>query len=173
MAILAGTALLGIGLDQATKAVMVATREGKPPVRLIGQVLTIYVTRNPGAAFSFAPAATVLFTGLAVAVAVLIVTKVPLLRSAGWAAALGLLLAGAIGNLCDRLLRAPGVGRGAVVDFISLQHFADFNIADSCLTCGAVLAVLLSLRGIPMTGQQPGYAGRARRRSAPPGASVP
>jgi signal peptidase II len=173
VAILAGTALLGIGLDQATKAVMVATREGKPPVRLIGQVLTIYVTRNPGAAFSFAPAATVLFTGLAVAVAVLIVTKVPLLRSAGWAAALGLLLAGAIGNLCDRLLRAPGVGRGAVVDFISLQHFADFNIADSCLTCGAVLAVLLSLRGIPMTGPQPGYAGRARRRSAPPGASVP
>jgi len=173
VAILAGTALLGIGLDQATKAVMVATREGKPPVRLIGQVLTIYVTRNPGAAFSFAPAATVLFTGLAVAVAVLIVTKVPLLRSAGWAAALGLLLAGALGNLCDRLLRAPGVGRGAVVDFISLQHFADFNIADSCLTCGAVLAVLLSLRGIPMTGQQPGYAGRARRRSAPPGASVP
>ena len=173
MVILAGTALLGIGLDQATKALMVATREGKPPVHLIGQVLTLNVSRNPGAAFSFAPAATVVFTGLAAAVAVLIVTKVPLLRSAGWAAALGLLLAGALGNLCDRLLRAPGVGRGAVVDFISLQHFADFNIADSCLTCGAVLAVLLSLRGIPMTGQQPGYAGRARRRSAPPGASVP
>ena len=173
MVILAGTALLGIGLDQATKALMVATREGKPPVRLIGQVLTLNLSRNPGAAFSFAPAATVLFTGMAVAVAVLIVTKVPLLRSAGWAAALGLLLAGAVGNLCDRLLRAPGVGRGAVVDFISLQHFADFNIADSCLTCGAVLAILLSLRGIPMTGQAPGYAGRARRRSAPPGASVP
>jgi signal peptidase II len=171
--VLAGTALLGIGLDQATKALMVATREGKPPVRLIGQVLTLNVTRNPGAAFSFAPAATVLFTGMAVAVAVLIVTKVPLLRSAGWAAALGLLLAGATGNLCDRLLRAPGIGRGAVVDFISLQHFADFNIADSCLTCGAVLAVLLSLRGIPMTGHAHGYAGRARRRSAPPGASVP
>lgn len=173
MVVLAGTALLGIGLDQATKALMVATREGKPPVRLIGQVLTLNLSRNPGAAFSFAPAATVLFTGMAVAVAVLIVTKVPLLRSAGWAAALGLLLAGAVGNLCDRLLRAPGVGRGAVVDFISLQHFADFNIADSCLTCGAVLAILLSLRGIPMTGQAPGYAGRARRRSAPPGASVP
>ena len=173
MVVLAGTALLGIGLDQATKALMVATREGKPPVRLIGQVLTLNLSRNPGAAFSFAPAATVLFTGMAVAVAVLIVTKVPLLRSAGWAAALGLLLAGAGGNLCDRLLRAPGVGRGAVVDFISLQHFADFNIADSCLTCGAVLAILLSLRGIPMTGQAPGYAGRARRRSAPPGASVP
>jgi signal peptidase II len=82
---------------------------------------------------------------------VLIVTKAPRLRSAGWAAGLGLLLAGAVGNLCDRLIRAPGIGRGAVVDFVDLQHFATLNIADSCLTCGAVLAVLLSLRGIPMT----------------------
>jgi signal peptidase II len=71
-----------------------------------------------------------------------------------------LLLAGATGNLCDRLLRAPGIGRGAVVDFVDLQHFAIFNIADSCLTCGAVLAVLLSLRGIPLLGQAPGQAGQ-------------
>jgi signal peptidase II len=154
--VLAGTALLGIGLDQATKAVMVATLEGKPPVRLIGQVLTIDVSRNPGAAFSFAPAATVLFTCLAVAVAVLIITKARQLRSAVWAAALGLLLAGAIGNLCDRLMRAPGIGRGAVVDFIDLQHFATFNVADSCLTCAGVLAVLLSVRGVPLTGRSAG-----------------
>ena len=132
---------------------MVSIREGKPPVRIVGQVLTIYVTRNSGAAFGFAPAATVLFTCVAVAAAVLIVTKASRLRSVGWAAALGLVLAGAIGNLCDRLVRAPGVGRGAVVDFINLQHFADFNIADSCLTCGVALMVLLSLRGIPMTEQ--------------------
>jgi signal peptidase II len=156
--VLAGTAALGIGVDQATKALMVATRSGRPPVRLLGQVLTIYVSRNPGAAFSFAPAATLLFTGLAVAIAVLIVTRVSRLRSTGWAVALGLLLAGAIGNLCDRLLRAPGIGRGAVVDFIDLQHFAIFNVADSCLTCGAVLAVWLSLRSIPLTGPAAGPA---------------
>ena len=146
VAVLAGTAVLGIGVDQATKALLVATRAGKPPVRLIGRVLTIDVSRNPGAAFSFAPAATLVFTGLAVAVAVVIVARASRLRSMAWAVALGLLLAGAVGNLCDRLLRAPGVGRGAVVDFIDLQHFAIFNIADSCLTCGAVLAVLLYLR---------------------------
>jgi signal peptidase II len=90
-----------------------------------------------------------------VAVAVLIVTRASRLRSAAWATALGLILAGAIGNLSDRLLRAPGIGRGAVVDFIDLQHFAIFNIADACLTCGVVLAVLLSLRGIPLFGQSP------------------
>ena len=155
VAVLAGTALLGVGLDQATKALVVATVAGKPPLRLIGQVLTVNVSRNSGAAFSFAPAGTVLFTCLAVAIAVLIVTKASRLRSAGWAAALGLLLAGAAGNLCDRLTRAPGIGRGAVVDFIDLRHFAIFNVADSCLTCGIVLAVLLSIRGIPMTDQSP------------------
>jgi signal peptidase II len=159
IAVLAGTALLGVGLDQATKALLVATREGKPPIRITGQILTIYVTRNSGAAFSFAPAATVLFTCVAVAAAVLIAIKAPRLRSAAWAAALGLVLAGAIGNLCDRLIRAPGVGRGAVVDFIELQHFADFNIADSCLTCGVVFIVLLSLRGIPLTDQPRDDAG--------------
>src|SRR5260221_3250777 len=115
VAVLAGTALLGIGLDQATKALMVATREGKPPVRLIGRILTIHVSRNSGSTFSFAPAATVLFTCVAVAVAVLIVTRVHRLRSVGSAGALGLLLAGAGWDLCDRLIRAPGIGAGAFV----------------------------------------------------------
>jgi signal peptidase II len=153
-AVLGGTALAGIGLDQATKVLVVATREGKPPIQIVGRILTIYVTRNSGAAFSFAPAATLLFTGAAVAAAVVIVIKASRLHSVGWAAALGLVLAGAIGNLCDRMLRAPGIGRGAVVDFIDLRYFADFNVADSCLTCGVVLIVLLSLRGIPMTNSE-------------------
>ncbi|HEY1642841.1 MAG TPA: signal peptidase II [Streptosporangiaceae bacterium] len=154
--VLAGTALAGIAADQASKALVVAIAEGKPPVRLIGQVLMIDVSRNAGAAFSFAPAGTIFFSCLAVAISALIVIKAPQLRSVGWSVALGLLLAGSIGNLCDRLARAPGFGRGAVVDFIYLQHFATFNIADSCLTCGAVLAILLSLRGIPITGKPPG-----------------
>ena len=62
-----------------------------------------------------------------------------------WAVALGLILAGALGNLVDRVVRSPGFGRGAVVDFIDVKYFATFNIADSCITCGAVLAVLLVL----------------------------
>jgi signal peptidase II len=45
------------------------------------------------------------------------------------------------------------------VDFIDLQHFAVFNVADSCLTCGAVLAIWLSLRGVPLAGRSPGRAG--------------
>jgi signal peptidase II len=144
------TALLGIAADQITKALVVADLEGRSPVHVIGDGVTFDVSRNSGAAFSFAPMATVVFTLIAIGVAVVIVRTAATLRSRLWALALGLILAGAVGNLLDRLFRAPGVGRGAVVDFIDVRYFATFNVADSCITVGAVIAVLLSWRGVPM-----------------------
>jgi signal peptidase II len=147
-------ALITLALDAATKVLVVATLEGEPPVRVIGDVLTFDVSRNSGAAFSFAQGATVVFTGVAVVVAVVIVRTLPRLRSTPWALTLGLLLGGALGNLVDRLLRAPGIGRGAVVDFVHVKWFATFNVADSAITVGAVLAVLLSLRGVEIDGSR-------------------
>ena len=114
--------------------------------------MTFTVSRNSGAAFSFAEGATVIFTLIAVGVVVVIARTLPRLRSSGWAVTLGLLVGGAVGNLLDRLLRAPGVGRGAVVDFISVPHFASFNVADSGITVGAALAIVLSLRGVEIDG---------------------
>src|SRR5436305_835188 len=75
------------------------------------------------------------------------------MRSAGWAVALGLVLGGALGNLSDRLFRAPGVLRGHVVDWISAfgpygEHWPIFNVADSAIVCGAVLAAGLAVLGI-------------------------
>ena len=74
------------------------------------------------------------------------------LRSVPWAVALGLVLGGALGNLGDRLFRAPGFLVGHVVDFVSVfspdgHYFAIFNVADSALTCGVVLAILLEVTG--------------------------
>lgn len=152
--LLLGIALLTVTLDVATKLLVVATLEGKRTVELLGGLLTLRVSRNSGAAFSFAEGATVVFTLVAGAVVVVILRVLPRLRSMGWALTLGLLLGGAIGNLIDRLLRAPGAGRGAVVDFLSVPHFATFNVADSGITVGAVLAVLLSLRGIEVDGSR-------------------
>jgi signal peptidase II len=149
-------ALLTIALDVASKLVVVARLEGEEPISLLGGAVSLAVSRNSGAAFSFAQGATVVFTLVAVVVAVVVVRTLPKLRSAGWALTLGLLLGGALGNLIDRLLRAPGVGRGAVVDFISVPHFATFNVADSGITVGAVLAVLLSFRGIEVDGTHRG-----------------
>src|SRR5262249_808037 len=74
------------------------------------------------------------------------------LRSLPWAVALGLVLGGALGNLGDRLFRAPRPLEGHVVDFISFlspdgSHFAIFNAADSALTCGVILALVLEVMG--------------------------
>jgi signal peptidase II len=145
-------ALLTVALDAGTKALVVARLEGKDSVRLPGGAVTFVVSRNSGAAFSFAEGLTLVFTAVAVAVIAYIVRTLPRLRSGWWALTLGLLLGGALGNLVDRLTRAPGFGRGRVVDFISVPHFASFNVADSGITIGAALAILLSFRGVEVDG---------------------
>ena len=105
-------------------------------MRLLGGALLLAVSRNPGAAFSFAEGATVLFTAVAVAVIVVILRTARAAALAAWAVSLGLLLGGASGNLLDRLFRAPGFGRGAVVDFIDFRVWPVFNLADSAIVVG-------------------------------------
>ena len=150
--LLAVVAALVLAADVVTKLLVVAELEGRRAVSLLGGRLLLQVSRNSGAAFSFAEGATVVFTAVALAVVVVIVRTAPRLRSRGWAAALGLLLGGATGNLVDRLLRAPGPGRGAVVDFIDFRVWPVFNLADSAICVGGALAVLLSLRGVDVDG---------------------
>jgi signal peptidase II len=151
-ALLALVAVLVLALDIATKVWVVAELEGRRVIELLGGELTLQVSRNSGAAFSFAQGATLLFTAVAIVVIVVIVRIAARLRSLGWAVSLGLLLGGAAGNLVDRLLRSPGPGRGAVVDFIDLGWFPSFNVADSGIVVGGLLAVLLTFRGIEVDG---------------------
>jgi signal peptidase II len=61
--------------------------------------------------------------------------------------AAGLVIGGAAGNIIDRLFRGEGWLRGAVVDFIDLQWFPIFNLADAALTIGAVLILVSALLG--------------------------
>jgi signal peptidase II len=152
--LLAAVAVAVLLLDLVTKHLVVAHLEHREPIRLLGGALLLSVSRNSGAAFSFAQGATVLFTAVAVAVIVVIVRTARRLGSAGWAVCLGLLLGGATGNLVDRIFRAPGPGRGAVVDFIDFRVWPVFNLADSAIVCGGVLAVLLTMRGIELDGSR-------------------
>ena len=145
-------ALLVLALDVATKVWVVAELEGRRSIELLGGELFLRVSRNSGAAFSFAQGATLLFTAVAIVVVIVIVRISTRLRSVGWALSLGLLLGGATGNLVDRLFRDPGAGRGAVVDFIALGWFPSFNVADSGIVVGGLLAVLLTFRGIEVDG---------------------
>ena len=143
-----------VGADVASKVAVVAELSMRPPVRLLGGLLTLTLTRNPGAAFSIGTGATVLFTAVAAGVVVAIARSARRLRSMSWAIALGLLLGGALGNLGDRLFRAPGPLRGYVVDWIRLPHWPVFNLADSAIVVGGALLVLLSSRGVGIDGRR-------------------
>jgi signal peptidase II len=146
--------------DLVTKLIVVATIEPGEDIRVLGGLVYLTQLRNVGAAFSFAEGATVLFTVIAAAVAVVIVRTARRLYSTAWAVALGLVLGGAVGNLIDRIFRAPGFLQGGVVDFLSVfapdgRAFPVFNVADSAIVCGGILGALLALRGIEFDGSRP------------------
>jgi signal peptidase II len=156
--------LLAAGIllaDLASKLVVVATIEPGENIRLLDGALYLTHLRNVGAAFSFAEGATVVFSLVAVLVAVVIVRTARRLYSTGWAVTLGLVLGGAMGNLIDRIFRDPGFLRGGVVDFLSVfgpdgRVWPVFNVADSAIVCGGVLGAVLALRGIDFDGSRAG-----------------
>ncbi|MDF3297087.1 signal peptidase II [Streptomyces tropicalis] len=152
IAVLFGVAALAYALDLVSKLIVVAHLEHHAPIEIVGDWLKLEAIRNAGAAFGVGEAFTVIFTAIAAAVIVVIARLARKLYSLPWAVALGLLLGGALGNLTDRIFRAPGVFEGAVVDFIAPKHFAVFNLADSAIVCGGILIVLLSFRGLDPDG---------------------
>jgi signal peptidase II len=152
LAVLFGVALAVLALDIGSKAIVVAALSSRPPVRLLGGLLTLRLLRNSGAAFSIGTSMTVVFTFIAAAVIFYILRAARQLQSLPWAITLGLLLGGATGNLADRIFRSPGLFRGDVVDWIELPHWPVFNLADSAIVCGGVLAVLLASRGVHLNG---------------------
>lgn len=157
-------------LDVLTKVAVVATIAPGEDIRLLGGALYLTQLRNLGAAFSFAEGATVVFSLIAVAVAVVIVRAARRLASTGWAVALGLVLGGATGNLVDRVFRDPGFLRGGVVDFLSVfgpdgRVWPVFNVADSAIVCGGILGAVLALRGIEFDGTRTPPRARGESRS--------
>jgi signal peptidase II len=135
-----------IALDQLTKWLIVQHFNYGERLNLL-PVLDLTLAFNKGAAWSFLDAASGwqrwMFSGLAVAVAVVLVVWLKRLkaRSQGLlACALSLILAGALGNVIDR------IRLGHVIDFILAywdEHaFPIFNVADSAITVGAALLLL-------------------------------
>ncbi|KZE42156.1 signal peptidase II [Microbacterium sp. T32] len=152
VAILAATVLAA---DQLAKAAAIA---GLPPERVVpilGDFLQFYLVRNPGAAFSLGEGVTWIFTiALAVVAVIILFLAVTRVRSRLWAVVLGLLLGGVLGNLSDRLLRAPGFPVGHVVDFISTPWMmpAIYNVADMFIVTMMISVALLVLLGLRLDG---------------------
>lgn len=126
-------AALTWGLDIATKIWAVNNLSARNPVEILGSFFQLTLVRNPGAAFSFATGATIVFTCIAVAAVIAILYYSTKITSLGWANTLGLVLGGVLGNLTDRLFRSPGFLRGEVIDWLELTHWPVFNLADSAI----------------------------------------
>jgi signal peptidase II len=150
--IFAAVALLIWSLDQLTKWLAVEHLTGRGRVDFVGGLLSLHLTRNPGAAFSVGTAFTQVFTVLAIAACAVVFYLSPRLGNRMWAVGFGFLLAGVAGNLTDRIFRSPGLFRGHVVDFLELPHWPIFNIADVSLDVAVAVIVLQGLRGIRLDG---------------------
>ena len=153
------TAVVLFAADLGTKVLALSQLEFKEPVRVLGGLIYLQIIRNSGAAFSIATGMTWVLALVAIGVVVAIIWILPRLKSTGWALALGLVLAGALGNLTDRIFRAPGPLRGHVIDFVSLfgpngQYWPVFNVADSSIVVGGILIVLMSLLGYEYDGRR-------------------
>jgi len=151
-AVLLGIAAAVLVLDQGSKAWALHSLTPGAPVDLVGSFLRLNLIRNPGAAFSIGHGSTWLLTAVSLGILVWVVVGARKVGNMPWAVALGLLLGGALGNLVDRLLRAPGPGRGHVVDFIDYFGLFIGNVADVAIVAGAGIIMVLAYRGTSVAG---------------------
>ncbi len=135
-----GTALAVIVADQLTKVWAVAALSDRP-IDLIPDFFRLALIRNPGAAFGLLKGAGSVLALLALVAAAAILVAIRRIDRRPDALALGLVLGGAVGNLIDRLVRDDGLLSGRVVDFLDFSFFPAFNVADSAITLGAILAL--------------------------------
>ena len=159
--VLAVVALTLLAADLATKHLALVNLSDREPVRLLGGAVYLNLTRNSGAAWSIGADHTWVFPLITIGVVGWILWMALRLRSLPWAISLGLVLGGALGNLMDRIFRAPGWFVGHVVDMVSLfdpygRVWPVFNVADSALVCGVIVAVLLELTGRQRDGSRVG-----------------
>ena len=138
-------ALAALALDQWTKYLVVSNLElyeSWAPLPALAKLFTIHHVTNTGAAFGLFQNGSLVFAVVAIVVSVVIVLYYRHLPDGEWLVrlSLGLQLAGALGNLIDR------VRVGHVIDFLDFQVWPVFNLADASIVCGVILLAYLLLR---------------------------
>ena len=118
-----------------------------------GRVIEIFWTlqfrlvRNTGIAFSQGEGLGPIFAVLIVVVVLFVVRWGTQMQTKSTSLAVGLIVGGAIGNLIDRAFRSDtGFLKGGVVDFIDLQWWPVFNIADAAIVVGGVMMFWFGLK---------------------------
>jgi signal peptidase II len=143
-----GTSAAAYVLDRGTKILAEQHLAGRPPIRLVDDIVHLRFTTNAGGAFGLFGGQPWLFFGATVLISAVIVATSPKVASNVSAMGLGLILGGAVGNLTDRVMRGPAVS-GRVVDFIDFRIWPVFNLADSAIVIGAFVVALAAFRREP------------------------
>nr|WP_082487620.1 signal peptidase II [Leifsonia sp. Root112D2] len=155
LVLLVAVALCVYAIDQIAKYLVVAHLPYERVVPVLGELLKFYYVTNSGAAFSIGSGSTWIFSIVGACVLGFVIWYARRIRSLAWAVLFGLLLGGLLGNLTDRMLRAPGFGVGHVVDFIKIPLLpAIFNIADVGIVSSMALFLILTLRGVGIDGKR-------------------
>jgi signal peptidase II len=164
--LLLSVAAVVLALDQATKAWAVGRLGDGEIIDLVGS-LRLRLTMNYGSAFSLADGRGPLISLLALVVVALLLRTGRHATRPAMALALGLVLGGAFGNLIDRAFRAgDGFLGGGVVDFVDLQWWPVFNVADSAIVVGAIVLFVTQWRE-PDPAREPEPAGEAEAEPDP------
>ena len=144
--LLLSVAAVALALDQLSKAWAVERLGNGEIIDLVGS-LRLRLTMNYGSAFSLADGRGPLISLLALIVVAVLLRSGRHATRPTMAVALGLVLGGAIGNLIDRAFReGDGFLGGGVVDFVDLQWWPVFNVADSAIVVGAILLFIAQWR---------------------------
>jgi signal peptidase II len=143
-----------VAADLLTK-IWAVDRLADGPIGVIGDDIGFQLARNSGGAFSMFQGFTPLLAIVAGVVAYFLVRAVRRTEDTLLVVALSLVLGGALGNLVDRMFRAPGFLRGAVVDFVHVGSFPTFNVADASITIGAILVIVWALFGTQSEAEPP------------------
>ncbi|MBX3309370.1 MAG: signal peptidase II [Cryobacterium sp.] len=159
-----------LALDQLTKHWALKTLDDGRVIEIVPTV-RLELTFNPGVAFGMGAeiGSPLAFTLLAVVLALLGWVAVRTIRNQNLLATVFLAVAagGAIGNVWDRISRAQdGPLSGHVVDFVAVEWFAVFNVADILTTCGiAAWAIVTFIRGATAAAVKPEQAAPHRQSS--------
>jgi signal peptidase II len=139
-------ALAGVVADQLTKTWAEHRLSGGRIIHIVGS-LRLALNYNSGMAFSRARGFGPVIGTVGLVVVVVLIAGLRQAGSRASALALGLVAGGAVGNIADRLFRSDGgFLRGEVIDFVDLQWWPVFNVADAAIVVGGLLMVLLAWR---------------------------
>jgi signal peptidase II len=130
-----------VAVDQLAKHWAVDALADGRPRHVVGS-LQWNLSFNSGMAFSRGQGAGPVIGAVAIVVIAALLVSLHRAGSVVSAIAVGLVIGGAAGNLVDRLFRGDGWLRGSVVDFIDLQWWPIFNVADMAITIGGPLLLL-------------------------------